>query len=1447
MGEIVKPDWDKFKAKFSDNPQSNFERFCYLLFCKQYSKNKGIFRYKNQSGIETNPINLDGKVIGWQAKFYEATLSNYKSELIETLKKAKRDYININTLLFYTNQEWGQGKKSNDSQIKKDVEAKANELGIDVVWNTASFFESPFVAIHNRNIANHFFCLEESMIDRINKRIIPRVEELNEQYKSTFRAIGGKFLPREEVDLCVENLKIGKSIIIHGKAGQGKSGCTHGVISYCEDNKIPYISIKLDDRVPSYNIDKWGEELGLTTSIDEALHLISENESGVIILDQLDALRWTQVHSRQALITCSEIIKRVTDINKIRNKKISIIFVCRTYDYENDNNIRSLFNQSKQEQRKEEAIEWVEIVVNGLDEATVRDIVGKRYDELSGKMKLILSIPSNLYIWEHLDQDRMYDDYSTANQLIQGWWNQLIENCVENRIDELEVESAKQEIIDKIDKHGKLYVSCKILNVTRKSLVYLRSNGFVTVVNNNISFSHQSIADYFFAQEMLKKYFEGENITDIIGDKQKQTPQKRYQIQMLLQDIQALDDEKFIEVGIQMLESKDIRFYVKYVFLEVLGQCTFISSSIKKFILEYCEEDVFGRHIIDSVINGHPLFVDILLENKILDKWMQIDHMKDIAINLIVSLCPKYTEKEVQFIRNYLFNSRADDEKISGCFSFNIHEDIDAMFQLRMQFYDKYPEMIDYIDFRELFRNCELRAIKIFELMLKNELKGKKVYYNQEKFLDETSETFIKNAELILDVLLPYIPREKDDSFYSKWHEQDSYNNSIERTCVKIIKKANVVLINKNPQKLMGIYNDFIGKGYTVFNEIILAGFEKLPTAFSTEIIQYIVNNFNDIIFDKSSECNNELDITKAILKKHAMYCSEDIFEELENRIIHYIDPRAKDSYRRRIEYNRSKERETYIYLSFWGDLQIELLSCLPKNKMSIKAKGLLDVLKRRFKNETNRYNRLIGRSGSVISPIKGKKLSNKQWLEVLNSKKICTRRKSRWIEGERGFIESSIEQFSQEFRDAVSSEPERFINLILKSNKDVHIEYIDSLFSGVAYSDYLNKVPAYLLESIILKYGYDYNSFRAMYICDILLKKENTEWSLSIINVLKDIAVNHIDPSNDKPNVTSADDTEMKSFNMLNSNALNCVRGSAASAIGKLLWSNGELYTQFKDTVAKLCNDINPAVRLASIEALCPIYNIDREFARTKILNMLEEDYRLAGYRGMRDLFFLMYSDSKDCVDKVILKCYYSADQDLIRVGAYSLTEIYITKAEHEELIYDVNNANETQAKNIVEMALLYFNKEEYNDKVKNLIKRYLVGNFDLEFPLCKIFHDNLLDIKRDKDFLIEVMVSDNSRRMIYSFVKYLEENAKAIIEYKDIILALSEGIIESYSEYKDNSWGINKELSKLIIGLYDESSQNRDEEMKMVADQCLLIWDLMFEKRIGLARMLTQQMLDR
>lgn len=79
-----------------------------------------------------------------------------------------------------------------------------------------------------------------------DKRIIPRIQEINQEYRESFNPLLSGFVHRKVFDDCIKAIANEKSIIISGNAGYGKSACTEAILNYCEEKKIPYIAIKLD-------------------------------------------------------------------------------------------------------------------------------------------------------------------------------------------------------------------------------------------------------------------------------------------------------------------------------------------------------------------------------------------------------------------------------------------------------------------------------------------------------------------------------------------------------------------------------------------------------------------------------------------------------------------------------------------------------------------------------------------------------------------------------------------------------------------------------------------------------------------------------------------------------------------------------------------------------------------------------------------------------------------------------------------------------------------------------------------------------------------------------------------------------------------------------------------------------------------------------------------------
>lgn len=192
-----------------------------MLFCKEFKLPYGIFRYKNQSAIETEPIDVNGILIGWQAKFYDGALSNYKNDILEAINGVKQNYPNIRRILLYTNQEWGQNRGLKPKGLK-EIEEKAKELNIEIEWRTASFFESEFVCVENEIIAKLFFSLDKNIFDLTNE-LQNHTENLLYEIKTEIRFNNQKFtIERSEITEKLKN-NSNQIIILSGSAGVGKT------------------------------------------------------------------------------------------------------------------------------------------------------------------------------------------------------------------------------------------------------------------------------------------------------------------------------------------------------------------------------------------------------------------------------------------------------------------------------------------------------------------------------------------------------------------------------------------------------------------------------------------------------------------------------------------------------------------------------------------------------------------------------------------------------------------------------------------------------------------------------------------------------------------------------------------------------------------------------------------------------------------------------------------------------------------------------------------------------------------------------------------------------------------------------------------------------------------------------------------------------------------------
>ncbi len=200
-----------------------------------------------------------------------------------------------------------------------------------------------------------------------------------------------------------------------------------------------------------------------------------------------------------------------------------------------------------------------------------------------------------------------------------------------------------------------------------------------------------------------------------------------------------------------------------------------------------------------------------------------------------------------------------------------------------------------------------------------------------------------------------------------------------------------------------------------------------------------------------------------------------------------------------------------------------------------------------------------------------------------------------------------------------------------------------------------------------------------------------------------------------------------------------------------------------------------------------------------------------------------------------------------IIELGGNAVCEFYLRHCEFERLLFDITTKNKEQVRAILHMAVIYLKSSDYRELAKDIILLYKDFDIDEGNPLSLIFDDEYIDVRRDKEFLWELMRANIGRRMIYEFTVFLEKNAISVADYADIIISLCENVLQMHKVKLRKEWGIENEISKLIIALYDETVNTGKELDKQISEKCLDLWDIMFEKQLGCVREISYKLMDR
>ena len=282
---LVNVNWNAFKAKFGEASEAEFQLLCTLVFCRMYNRPFGIEAYRNHPGLESTTIEVNGKNVGFQAKFFLDKFSSHKSKILQAVLQAKKYHPELDELVFFLpmdldfNSQGKGGKLSTKAQHEVENAAK----GLTIKWFGHSQFQTTLSDKAYEYWTCHFFHLSPDIL-----KLVESVEHCKER---RFRNA------RNSIDVNGFHVTLDRSgsiktilesqdrvIVVTGEGGVGKTSLLKSVDDDLSGSGFYCVGLReLSDIFAEQNLaSSW--HIGLTDFLD--LH--SDCNERFLVVDEAE-------------------------------------------------------------------------------------------------------------------------------------------------------------------------------------------------------------------------------------------------------------------------------------------------------------------------------------------------------------------------------------------------------------------------------------------------------------------------------------------------------------------------------------------------------------------------------------------------------------------------------------------------------------------------------------------------------------------------------------------------------------------------------------------------------------------------------------------------------------------------------------------------------------------------------------------------------------------------------------------------------------------------------------------------------------------------------------------------------------------------------------------------------------------------------------------------------
>lgn len=1030
-------------------------------------------------------------------------------------------------------------------------------------------------------------------------------------------------IPRQEAEQAVEALvEHGKSVMIEGGAGSGKSCVLAQAMRTLKERGVPSLAIRLDrlteeDRPAS----QFGANKGLPESPVITLGNFAGDGRSVICIDQLDAVSMVSARQQWAWDTLNELLAEAESY-----PEMSILFCCRTFDLEQDPRLRRLAEDTDRVER---------VNVGVLDDDTIRgavDAAGLSVPVLTSRQFRVLSTPLHLYLF--LEGSRSgHLDFTGPGELYDRFWD--------DKLRTVEAEQpgawlpAIKALCDELSERESLSLPKHLLDDHARALELMTSNGVVTISDSSVKLFHESFFDYIFARTFEAS---GTELVDWLKSDD-QHLFRRSQVRQVLAFLRrnGADAPRYLDTFERLLGDPEIRFHIKQLVLDWAGTLT--DPTEQEWLIIERHLDALGSEPLGTMRNSVAWF-DALNALHRWEEWLRGDAVwRDRALWLlqqedvlneraavIVPLVKDVSDgsHEWQAQLWHLASSRRG-YGTTEMWELLLELVAEGVTERRTQVPIPYRDVwtvlhdIGHQDPVDVIRVIVARFDRQFMLARQSNQIGEFSRPQFDSDNDDSREVIHRAAE---DAPARYarsfwprfaaLERLAPSEWVSGYRGGDEPVEQLREALAKSMRR----LALDDPDELDRILEAEGEVESRWVDYLLLRSWGGNPARYGDRMVDFLLERPDERLSFSYSTWSTGSDgflaISRSAVAAASPHCSAEAYGRLETAILQFI-PR--------------RELAKHGDFRIVGYRQNALLRCLPFERTSGKARRRLQELERKFPHAPERGAPTEAADNEqtsmyVPSPVPPKaahRMTDAQWLSAIE------KYREEGIQWQDGRAVGGADSLAQELERTTRSDPARFARFAQRLDRTHAPVYIGAILRGLTLTeDGSHREPETDLVLAVVRRIMELEIPTEREVAWALRDAAHSGLPHDMVELLVVIATTAPDPQSD----TWSGDGGPHRNNPLN-HALNCDRGAAVVALSRLLFADPTRWRDIKPAVATIVKDHVLAVRAAAVDCLVAVIDTAREDAIHFFDILLQDADPLLGTPPVeRFLHYAMYRD---------------------------------------------------------------------------------------------------------------------------------------------------------------------------------------------------------------------------